>query len=105
MKNYYPGILTMNELNQKINLVIQALASEQIKPTKIVAACKNFSGLDMTNFSKKKKNFVHQHFGEINSITSQYNIKTEDDYKIIAEPDLDKILKNIQQLCLKLLID
>ena len=94
----------MNELHLKINLVTQALSSDQAKPNKVVSALKNFSGLDMTNFSKKMMNTIHQHFGEINSITSQYKIKTEDDYKIITDNDLNKILKNIQQLCLKLLL-
>ena len=42
----------------------------------------------------------------INSITSHYpTIKTYDDYKIISDADLDELLKNVQQLCLKLLID
>lgn len=105
MKNYYLGTLTMNELALKINLVTQSLASTQTKPNKVVAALKSFSGLDMTNFNKKKMNSIHQHFGEINCITAQYKIATDDDYQIISDIHLDKILKTIQQLCLKLIID
>ena len=96
----------MNELQIKINSITQILSSESSKLNKVVMSLQGFSGLDITHFSNKKMKSMHKHMATINSITSHYpNIKTYDDFKIIPDTDLDEILKNVQQLCLKLLID
>lgn len=96
----------MNELQIKINSITQILSSDSSKLNKVVMSLQGFSGLDITNFSSKKKKSLYKYMAIINSITSHYpTIKTYDDYKIISDADLGELLKNVQQLCLKLLID
>ncbi len=96
----------MNELQIRINNVTQILASDLSKVNKVVASLEAFSGLDITHFDDKKTKYVYKHIATMNAITGRYPfIKTYDDYNLISEADLNKILKDIQQLCLKLLID
>ena len=96
----------MNELQIKINSITQILSGESSKLNKVVMSLQGFSGLDITHFNSKKMKSLHKYMGTINSITSHYPaITTYDDFKIIPDTDLDEILKNVQQLCLKLLID
>ncbi len=96
----------MNDYQQRINLVTQKLASESSKIDKVVTSLQVFSGMDITHFSRKKTESVYKHIATMNSIISRYPvIKTYEDYALISDIDLNKILKSIQQLCLKLLID
>ncbi len=96
----------MNDLQTRINTFIQSLASNETKAGKVVASLQAFSGMEITNFNKKKTNSVYKYLVTINSIVARYPIiKTNDDYQCMSDADLDKILKSIQQLCLKLLID
>jgi hypothetical protein len=96
----------MSELNTRINAIIQILADTSSKANKVVASLQAFSGMDITHFSEQKKRTLYSHMTTINNITSRYSeIKTYEDYKIISNSDLSKILKSIQQLCFKLLID
>jgi hypothetical protein len=96
----------MNDLHKRINTIIEAFASNSLKEKKVATALNGFMGMEITHLTKQKMNSIHKHMGMINSIISSYPIiKTKDDYKFMTEIDLDKILKNIQQLCLKLLID
>ena len=96
----------MNELQIKINSITHILASESLKPNKVVMSLQTFSGLDITHFNDQKKKAIYKHMAAINNITSHYpTITTHDNYKIISDTDLNEILKNVQQLCLKLIID
>lgn len=53
-----------------------------------------FKGLDMTNLSPRLGKAVDTHFGSVNRILSQYDLKTWDDYQKISDDDL----LNIQSL-------
>jgi flagellar biosynthesis/type III secretory pathway chaperone len=93
----------MNELQNRINSVIQILASDLPKTDKVVAASQAFSGMDITHLSKQKTQSVYQYIMTSNKIMARYpTIKSHDDYKIMSHTDLNKLLKNVQQLCLKL---
>lgn len=93
----------MNELQERINRVTQVLAEDLPKHSKATTAMQTFSGLDITHFNNHQKNCIYKYMTAMNEITAHYpTIKTNDDYKIISETHLNKILKNIQQLCLKL---
>lgn len=96
----------MNELQTRINSIIQILASELSKANKVTSALQAFSGLDITHFSSQKTKSVYKHITTVNSVAARYPIiKSYEDYEIITDKDLNKILKSIQQLCLKLLLD
>jgi hypothetical protein len=96
----------MNDLQTRINNITQLLSGESSKQNKVVMSLQSFSGLDITHFNNQQMKNIHKYMSAINEITSQYSsIRTYDDYSIISDPHINKILKNIQQLCLKLLID
>jgi hypothetical protein len=96
----------MNDIQIRINTFIQTLTNNETKASKVITSLQAFSGMDITHFNKKKTNSVYKYLATINSIVARYPIiKTNDDYQFMSDADLDKILKTIQQLCLKLLID
>lgn len=96
----------MSELKTRINAIIQILTDTSSKSNKVVAALRAFSEIDITHFDEQKTRSIYRDMTTINNITSRYpEIKTDEDYKIISDSDLNKILKNIRQLCFKLLID
>jgi hypothetical protein len=96
----------MNELQTRINSITQILASDLPKSKKAIASLQAFSGLDITHFNHKKKESVYKYLSTLNAVVARYpTIKTYDDYNIMTDVDLNKILKSIQQICLKLLID
>lgn len=96
----------MNDLQVRINSIIQILASDLSKADKVVAASQTLSGMDITHLSNQKTQCVYKYITTSNKIMACYpTIKSYDGYKIISDSDLNKFLKNIQQLCLKLLID
>lgn len=97
----------MNDLQTRINAITQILASEPSKANKVIASLQAFSGMDITHFNSQQKKSVYRYMATINDVTSRYSpsIKTNDDYKIMSDADLNIVLKNVQQLCIKLLID
>jgi len=91
-------------MQHRINLITQLLASELALPEKVTACLKAFSGMEITHVEEKKKKSLYHFLNTSNEITAHYPfIKTDEDYSLIPEADLNKILKNIQRLCLKLL--
>lgn len=96
----------MIDLQARVNSIIQILTSDLSKADKVVAASQAFSGMDITHLSSQKKQCVYKYIISSNKIMAFYpTIKSNDDYKIISDTDLNKFLKNIQRLCLKLLVD
>ncbi len=95
----------MTDLQQRINSIIEILANDTSKAEKAVASLKAFSGLDITHFTSHQKDSIHKYLSKINNILTRYPVTTDDDYKIIPDKDLNKILKSVQELCLNLLVD
>jgi hypothetical protein len=95
----------MTDLQTRINSILQIFANNSSKVDKVVSALKAFSGLDITHFTAHQKESINKYLSKINKITSHYLVKTYDDYKIISNPDLDKILNSVQELCFNLLVD
>jgi len=96
----------MNDIQARINIITQSFASNETKAKKVSVSLQAFSGMDITHFNKQKTNSIYKYLGAVNRIIKNYPIvQVPDDYQYIPDSDLDKILKNIQQLCLKLLID
>jgi ribosomal protein S13 len=95
----------MTDLQTRINAIIQILANDLPKADKVVASLKAFSGLDITHFNSHQNESINKYLTKINNITARYPIKTDDDYKILSNADLSKILKSVQKLCLNLLVD
>lgn len=97
---------TVNEIQIRINSIIRILSSDLSKVDKFREVSPSFSGMDITHFTDKQKQNVYKYIMTANKIMARYStIKTYDDYKIITDADLNKLLKNVQQFCLKLLND
>lgn len=97
---------TVNEIQIRINSVIKVLASDLLKVDKFKEVSTSFSGMDITHFTDKQKQHVYKYIITANKIMARYpTIETHDDYNIITDADLNKLLKNVQQFCLKLLND
>jgi len=96
----------MNEIQIRINSIIRVLASDLSTADKYKEIAPSFSGMDITHFTEKQKQHVYKYMTTANKIMARYpTIRTGDDYKIITDSDLNKLLKNVQQFCLKLLND
>jgi len=96
----------MTEIEMRINTITHILATEPSKIGKMAKSLQALHGLDFTHLNNKKKNSIYKHMTDYNKIMEKYpTIKTQDDYHLISDIDLSKILKSIQQLCIKLLID
>jgi hypothetical protein len=94
----------MNEIQIRINFIIQLLAGDLSKSDKVIETSQAFSGMDITHFTEEKQQSVYKYIITTNKIMAKYpTIKSYDDYKIITDIDLNKLLKSVQQLCLKLL--
>lgn len=94
----------MNNNASKLTAVIGILATDLPKKDKLVLSRQQLSGLDITNIDTVTKKHVTKHILEMNDITTQYPIKTDDDYVMISDVHLNKLLKSIKQL-VKCLID
>jgi len=96
----------MNDLQIRINKITQILVSESSKQDKALLSLQAFSGLEITHFSQKRMKHFYKYMFAINAITSYYpRIIVDNNYNSLSDAHLNEILKNVQQLCLKLLID
>ena len=96
----------MNDLQIRINKITHVLSSELPQPEKALLSLQALSGLEITHFNQKKMKAFCKHLSTINEITSYYPaIIVDSNYDSLSEAHLNEMLKNIQQLCLKLLID
>jgi hypothetical protein len=96
----------MNGLQIRINKITEILSSESSKQDKALLSLQAFSGMELTHFSQKKMKYFYKYISAINEITSYYpKIVIDNDYRSLSDRHLNEILKNVQQLCLKLLID
>jgi len=96
----------MNDLQIRITKVTQVLSSDALKQDKPMLAMQALSGMDVTHFSQKKMKVFYKHLSAINEILSYYPaVIVDNNYNSLSDAHLNEMLKNIQQLCLKLLID
>ncbi|OGT22899.1 MAG: hypothetical protein A3C55_06830 [Gammaproteobacteria bacterium RIFCSPHIGHO2_02_FULL_42_13] len=96
----------MNGIQQRVNTITRLLGADLPLPKKVTESLKAFSGTDITHVPAHHKKSIYHFLHTVNTITARYPfIKTDEDYSLISEADLNKILKNIQRLCLKLLVD
>lgn len=96
----------MNEIQTRINSVIKILASDLSKVDKAIATSQAFSGMDITHFTSKQQQSVYKYITTSNKIMARYpTVRSHDDYKFLTDADLNKLLKSVQQFCLKLLYD
>jgi len=58
------------------------------------------SGFDITVLSAEQKNAISTQLLAMNRILAHYPIKTYDDYALLSENHLNKLLKSLKQLCL-----
>lgn len=82
--------------------ITEILNSDLPKHKKITLSCHRLSGLDITNMVPAIEQIFAKHLYEMNSIVACYPIYTWDDYALIAEVHLNKMLKSIKRLCKRL---
>ena len=76
----------MNELQVRINSIIQILASDLSKADKVVATSKALSGMDITHLPSQTMQCIYKYITTSNKIIARYpTIKNNDDYKIISD--------------------
>lgn len=95
----------MNDMQLRMIDIIKILNGNLPKHEKIVQACKRLSGLDMTHATPISKRSIGEYLHEMNNVLSPYDtvLKTWEDYQLISDEHLNKILKNIKRLCKKLI--
>ena len=95
----------MNETLKKIAAVAILLDKHLYKKDKVVKCLHELSGMDITALSQVYKDRLCKHLISINGILGQYPINTDDDYKLVSDKDLDRLLKKIKQICATLCQD
>lgn len=95
----------MNETLKKIAAVAILLDKRLYKKDKVVMCLHELSGMDITALNKVHKDKLFKHLISINSILSQYPINTDDDYGLVSDKDLDRLLKKVEQICTTLCSD
>ena len=93
----------MNEIQEKVDAVIQIFDSKSSLAKKATDALQALSSMDITHATKENKKHLRQFPNKINTILGRYPfIKTYEDYEKVSEDDLNKILQHVQCLCLQL---
>ena len=95
----------MKEIMKRLIAISTILEKEYPKKDKIIVSVQELSGLDLGILSSTQENSVKKHMILTNGILQQYPIKTFDDYVLISDDHLNKLLKSIKQLCLSLCSD
>jgi hypothetical protein len=89
--------MMINDLMVKIAITLE----KRISKKDIVIKCFNeISGLEISALSADQQSGINKKILAINGILKQYPIKTYDDYSLISDYHLNKLLKNIKQICL-----
>jgi len=70
------------------------------KKDKVIKCFSVISGIDISSLRSDQENNINKQLIAINRILKQYPIKTFDDYALISDNHLNKLLKNIKQVCL-----
>lgn len=87
---------------KKLTTILTILEKDWSKKDKIIMSFGELSGLDLGLLSSMQKNSIQKHVIFANSILRQYPIKTFDDYALISDDHLNKLLKSIKRLCVSL---
>jgi 3-hydroxy-3-methylglutaryl CoA synthase len=87
--------MKMNELILKLATILDEKLSKKDKVIKCFSA---MSGLEISALSSDQKNSINKQLLAINGILKQYPIKTYDDYSLISDNHLNKLLKNIKRV-------
>ena len=87
----------MSDLSLKYIAILDEKLSKKETIMKLLTIT---SGFDITELSAEKKNVISARLLAMNRVLGQYPIKTWDDYALLSEKHLNKLLKNLKQLCL-----
>ena len=88
----------MDELT-RISITEKILSGIHSKKDKIINASQLFSGLELTQLDPATRNKLNKNLIKLNSILSQYPIKTFDDYNLITRIHLDKMITILKKIC------
>jgi len=82
---------------QEFNKILIRARKELMKSTspkykRVLRAQKCFQGLSIDEMTNDARNKLENIFVKLNEIMGRYDLKTFQDYKKIADPDLDKMI-------------
>lgn len=80
------------ELQTRIAEIEKILKENAPKKDKIIKSYEALSGLNLTSLDLATQNKLKQNLVAGNKVLSQYPILTFDDYKLISEIDMDRLL-------------
>ncbi len=89
--------LMINELMVKIAITLEETIS---KKDKVIKCFNTISGLEISALRSGQQSSIKKQILLINGVLQQYPIKTHEDYSLISDYHLNKLLKNIKQICL-----
>lgn len=90
-----------NRITNDLLLKYVAILDEKLsKKDTIMKLLTITSGFDITALSAERENAINTQLLAINRVLGHYPIKTWDDYALLSESHLNKLLKNLKQLCL-----
>lgn len=85
---------------------MERLLGEDIpKQDKVIQASQQLSGLELTKLSVQMRKKIEKEFIFLNSILSQYPIKTFEDYRQISLKHLEQMVQALARICQNLKIN
>ncbi len=93
----------MNDLKKRVLEALSYLNDDKMQFYKRVQnTLSSFSGLNLTELSRRNKELLLDHLSRVNEIFDNYDIEVSQDYEKIAEIDRHKLLKILLNLCYRL---
>lgn len=89
----------MTPLLDKMLKMERILLESMPKNDKVIKASEQLSGLEITGISTSVRKNMNRELIFLNSILTQYPIKTFDDYRQITSQHLEQMIQALSRLC------
>lgn len=89
----------MKPLLARMNEMEKILLDHMPKNDKVIKASEQLSGLEITALSASVRKNMNRELIFLNSILTQYPIKTFDDYSLISSQHLEQMIQALCRLC------
>lgn len=89
----------MTPMLDRMLMMERILLDNLSKNDKVIKASEQLSGLEITGISSSVRKNMNRELIFLNSIVSQYPIKTFDDYRQITSQHLEQMIQALSRLC------